>query len=473
MKTFIFDRIGKWKDKILKSSFLTVLGFFLMNCAALAQEMEAAVPRIDKGDTAWLLVSTALVMLMTPGLALFYGGMVRSKNILGTVMQSFIALAVVTIVWVLWGYSLAFGSDIGLFIGGFDYIGLNGVGIEPGPYSSTIPHYLFMAFQLMFAIITPALITGAFAERFKFSAYLVFLVIWVTIVYCPLAHWVWGGGWIGEKLGALDFAGGLVVHISSGAAALAAAIIVGKRKDYGKIAMPPHNLVLTLLGAALLWFGWFGFNAGSALASDGSAANAFVVTHIATAAAVLGWIIVEWIRKNKPTALGAASGAIAGLVGITPAAGFVGPLPAILIGLGAGVLCYFAVNLKTVLGYDDSLDVVGVHGVGGTWGAIATGLFASAAVGGVGGAFEGNVEILGAQFLSVIAAWAFAFITTSVILQILNATMGLRVSDEGESIGLDLCEHGERGYSSGEFHGYAGGSDFSIDYNTENEFYAG
>lgn len=397
--------------------------------------MESVVSTIDKGDTAWLLVSTALVMLMTPGLALFYGGMVRSKNILGTIMQSFVALAVVTIVWVLWGYSLAFGTDIGSLIGGLDYIGLNGVGMEPGPYSATVPHYVFMAFQLMFAIITPALITGAFAERFKFSTYLVFLVIWVTVVYCPLAHWVWGGGWIGAKLGALDFAGGLVVHISSGAAALAAALMVGKRKGYGDEPMPPHNLVLTLIGAALLWFGWFGFNAGSALASDGLAASAFVVTHVATAAALLSWILGEWIYKKKPTALGAASGAVAGLVAITPAAGFVGPMAAIAIGATAGILCYIAVNFKNILGYDDSLDVVGVHGVGGTWGAIATGIFAASAS-------------LNAQFISVIAAWAFAFILTAIILKVLDATMGLRVSEEGENIGLDLCEHGERGYSN-------------------------
>jgi len=397
--------------------------------------MEPVVSTIDKGDTAWLLISTALVMLMTPGLALFYGGMVRSKNILGTVMQSFVALGVVTIVWVLWGYSLAFGTDIGSLIGGFDYIGLNGVGMEPGPYSATVPHYLFMAFQLMFAIITPALITGAFAERFKFSTYLVFLVVWVTVVYCPLAHWVWGGGWIGAKLGALDFAGGLVVHISSGAAALAAALIVGKRKGYGEVAMPPHNLVLTLLGAALLWFGWFGFNAGSALASNGLAASAFVVTHIATAAALLTWILGEWVYKKKPTALGAASGAVAGLVAITPAAGFVGPMAAIAIGAAAGILCYIAVNFKTILGYDDSLDVVGVHGIGGTWGAIATGIFAASAS-------------LGAQFISVIAAWAFAFVFTVIILKVLDWTMGLRVTEDGERIGLDLCEHGERGYSN-------------------------
>ncbi|OGI04698.1 MAG: ammonia channel protein [Candidatus Melainabacteria bacterium GWF2_37_15] len=390
---------------------------------------------MDKGDTAWMLVSTALVMLMTPGLALFYGGMVRSKNILGTIMQSFVSLAVVTIVWVLWGYTLAFGPDIGSLIGGLDYLGLNGVGMTPGPYGTTVPHYVFMAFQLMFAIITPALITGAFAERFKFSTYLFFLVIWVTVVYCPLAHWVWGGGWIGAKLGALDFAGGLVVHISSGAAALAAALMVGKRKDYGQKPMPPHNLVLTLLGAALLWFGWFGFNAGSALASDGLASSAFVVTHIATAAALLGWLFAEWMYKKKPTALGAASGAVAGLVAITPAAGFVGPMASIAIGAVAGILCYMAVNLKSILRYDDSLDVVGVHGVGGTWGAIATGIFAATAS-------------LSAQFISVIVAWVFAFTLTVIILKILDMTMGLRVTEEGENIGLDLCEHGERGYTS-------------------------
>lgn len=409
--------------------------------------IEETVLQIDKADTAWMLISTALVMLMTPGLALFYGGMVRSKNILGTVMQSFMALAVVTIVWVLWGYSLAFGSDIGMLIGGLDYIGLQGVGMDPGPYSDNIPHYVFMAFQLMFAIITPALITGAFAERFKFSAYLIFLPIWVTLVYCPLAHWVWGGGWIGGSLGALDFAGGLVVHISSAAAALAAALIIGKRKDYGEKAIPPHNLTLTLLGAALLWFGWFGFNAGSALSANGDAANAFIVTHIASAAAIIAWIVVEWKHKNKPTALGAASGAIAGLVAITPAAGFVGPMAALIIGAVAGIVCYAAVNLKTILGYDDSLDVVGIHGVGGTWGALATGVFASAAVGGVSGLLQGNVDIIFAQIISVIAAWAFAFLLTAVILHILDKTIGLRITEENEVIGLDLSEHGERGYS--------------------------
>lgn len=402
---------------------------------------------IDTGDTSWVLVSTALVMLMTPGLALFYGGMVRAKNILGTVMQSFISLAVVSVIWFLYGYSLAFGPDKGLLIGGLDYIGLKGVGMTPGPFAATIPHYVFMAFQLMFAIITPALITGAFAERFRFRTYLVFLVLWVTIVYCPLAHWVWGGGWIGAKLGAIDFAGGLVVHISSGASALAAALIVGKRKDYGVKPIPPHNLVLTLLGAALLWFGWFGFNAGSALAANGLATTAFVTTHIATAAAVLTWMFAEWIHKSKPTALGAASGAVAGLVAVTPAAGFVTPFGALLIGALAGLICYIAVSLKSILGYDDSLDAVGVHGVGGTFGAIATGLFACAAINGKAGLFYGSAALMIPQIVSVVVAWAFSFTVTIIILKVLDATMGLRVTDEEESIGLDLSEHGERAYS--------------------------
>lgn len=404
---------------------------------------------IDKGDTAWLLVSTGLVMLMTPGLALFYGGMVRGKNVLGTVMQSFVALGIVTIIWFLYGYSLAFGPDHGSLIGGLDYIGLRGVGMAPCALAPTVPHLAFMAFQCMFAVITPALITGAFAERFKFSTYLLFLVLWLTFIYCPLAHWVWGGGWIATKLGALDFAGGLVVHISSGASALAAAIMIGKRKDYGVKPIPPHNLVLTIIGASLLWFGWFGFNAGSALASNGLAAMAFVTTHIATAAALLSWMFAEWIHKSKPTALGAASGAVAGLVAITPAAGFVSPTSSLIIGLVVGVVCYIAVNLKTLFGYDDSLDTVGVHGVGGTWGAIATGLFASTAINAAGkdGLFHHNPSLLGAQFISVVVAWTLCFVGTIIILKILDATMGIRVSDEEESVGLDLSEHGERAYS--------------------------
>ncbi len=406
--------------------------------------------KVDTGDTAWIFISSALVMLMTPGLALFYGGMVRSKNVLGTIMQSFIALGVITIQWVLYGYSLAFGPDIGHVIGGLNWIGLRGVGLEPFPdYSATVPHQAFMIFQMMFAVITPALITGAIAERFKFKTYLVFLILWATFVYDPLAHWVWGvGGWI-RNLGALDFAGGLVVHVSSGVAALAAALTVGKRKGYGDEPMPPHNLTMTLLGAALLWFGWFGFNGGSAVASGGLATNAFVVTHISTASAALSWMMVEWAYRGNPTVLGAASGAVAGLVAITPASGFVGPVSAILIGLAAGVACYFAINLKNRLGYDDSLDVVGVHGVGGTWGALATGLFASKAINPSGndGLFFGNLSLVGIQALSVISAWIYSFTVTLIILKILDLTMGLRVSEEHEISGLDISQHGEAGYS--------------------------
>jgi len=417
---------------------------------ALAQAQASPAPKVDSGDTSWILISSALVMLMTPGLALFYGGMVRTKNVLGTIMQSFIALGVISIQWVLYGYSLAFGPDIGHVIGSLRWIGLNGVGLDPYPdYSATIPHQAFMIFQMMFAVITPALITGAIAERFKFKTYLVFLILWATFVYDPLAHWVWGtGGWI-RNLGALDFAGGLVVHISSGIAALAATLIVGKRKGYGNEPMPPHNLTMTLLGAALLWFGWFGFNGGSAVASGSLATSAFVVTHISTAAAALSWMTAEWAYRGEPTVLGAASGAVAGLVAITPASGFVGPVSAIIIGLAAGVACFFAINLKNKFGYDDSLDVVGVHGVGGTWGALATGLFASKAVNAAGnnGLFFGNPSLIGIQALSVVSAWVYSFVMTLVILKLLDRTMGLRVSEEHEMNGLDLSQHGEAGYS--------------------------
>ena len=417
---------------------------------AFAEAPASSPPKVDTGDTSWILISSALVMLMTPGLALFYGGMVRSKNVLGTIMQSFIALGVISIQWVLYGYSLAFGPDIGHVIGSLGWIGLRGVGLDPNPdYAATVPHQAFMIFQMMFAVITPALITGAFAERFKFKTYLVFLVLWATFVYDPLAHWVWGtGGWI-KNLGALDFAGGLVVHISSGIAALAAALVVGKRKGYGEEPLPPHNLTLTLLGAAMLWFGWFGFNGGSAVASGSLATSAFVVTHISTAAAALSWMIAEWAYRGEPTVLGAASGAVAGLVAITPASGFVGPVPAILIGAGAGVACYFAINLKAKLGYDDSLDVVGVHGVGGTWGALATGLFASKAINAAGsdGLFIGNSSLLGIHALSVVSAWIYSFVVTLIILKVLDWTMGLRVSDEHEVTGLDLSQHGEAGYA--------------------------
>jgi Amt family ammonium transporter len=420
---------------------------------------EAAAPaaapalQIDKGDTAWLLTSSALVLMMTaPGLALFYGGMVRQKNALATLMQSFIIMAVISIQWVLWGYSLAFGPDHGGLIGGLDWIGLRGVGQEPfETYSKTVPHQAFMLFQMMFAIITPALITGAFAERKKFSAFLLFTVLWATFIYDPLAHWVWGdGGWL-KTLGALDFAGGTVVHISSGVSALVCAIVLGKRRGYGHQPMQPHNLPLTVIGAALLWVGWFGFNAGSALEASGLAATAFLTTNTAAAAAALGWMFTEWTMRGKPTVLGAASGAVAGLVAITPAAGFVGPVSAIVIGALGGALCYTACNLKSKLGYDDSLDVVGVHGVGGTWGALATGLFATTSVNAAGGdgLFFGNPGQLWTQVVAVAATFALAIVGTWVILKVVDALVGLRVSEDDEVVGLDLSQHSETAYVLG------------------------
>ena len=413
----------------------------------------APAPKIDSGDTAWVLISSALVLLMTaPGLALFYGGMVRQKNALGTLMQSFIILALISVQWVLWGYSLAFGPDKGGIIGGLEWVGLNGVGQTPNPdYAATIPHQAFMLFQMMFAVITPALITGAFAERKKFSTFLVFILVWATVVYDPLAHWVWGvGGWL-RNLGALDFAGGTVVHISSGISALAAALIIGRRRGYGHQPMPPHNLPFTVMGASLLWFGWFGFNAGSALAANGLAAHAFMTTNTATAAATLGWMFTEWASRGKPTVLGAASGAVAGLVAITPAAGFVTPMAAIVIGAVAGFICYTACNLKSKLGYDDSLDVVGVHGVGGTWGALATGIFATKLVNDAGGdgLLYGNPKQLGVQIVAVLVTWVLGFVMTTVILKVLDSTMGLRVTAEDEMAGLDLSQHSETAYALG------------------------
>ena len=393
---------------------------------------------------------SALVLMMTiPGLFLFYGGLVRTKNVLGTIMQSFIVVGLISIMWVLWGYTLAFGPDVGGLIGNLDWLGLKGVGAAPNPdYAAGVPHLAFMVFQMMFAIITPALITGAFAERAKFSTFIVFVLLWSTFIYAPLAHWVWGGGWMGA-MGALDFAGGTVVHISSGISALAAAMVYGTRRGYGRENMMPHNLPFSVIGASLLWVGWFGFNAGSALAADGLAAVAFVTTNTAAAAAALTWMFTEWATGGKPTLLGAATGAVAGLVSITPAAGFVSPGSAIIIGAGGGILCYAACNLKARLGYDDSLDVVGVHGVGGIWGALATGLFASTLVnpGGANGLFFGNAGQLWIQFVGVVATMVFAFVGTMVILGILNATMGLRVSDDEEQMGLDLSQHEERGYS--------------------------
>ncbi len=418
-----------------------MIGFTLWTTCVWAQD----APQIDSGDTAWVLASSALVMAMTlPGLALFYGGLVRTKNVLGTIVHSAIILCVVSVIWILWGYSLAFGPDKARIIGGLEWFGLNGVGVEPSPtYGPTLPHQVFMIFQMMFAAITPALITGAFAERMKFSAVLLFSVLWSTLIYSPLAHWIWGGGWL-AKMGALDFAGGAVVHISSGFAALACALVLGKRKGYGMDYMGPHNLPMTVLGAGLLWFGWFGFNAGSALGANATAAVAFLATHTAAAAAGLSWMVVEWLHRGKPTVLGVASGIIAGLATVTPGAGFVGPLSALLIGIMAGAICYVAVVWKNRFGYDDSLDVVGIHGVGGITGILATGLFASI---GAKGLFFGNPAQFGIQLITALATVVFSFVGTYIILKVVNAVVGLRVSSEHEEQGLDLSQHNERAYS--------------------------
>jgi ammonium transporter, Amt family len=398
---------------------------------------------IDTGDTAWILVSSALVLCMTlPGLALFYGGLVRSKNVLGTIMHTAIILCMISIVWILWGYTLAFGPDVGGIIGGLDYLGLMEVGPEAFP-GTGIPHLVFMVFQLMFAAITVALITGSFAERMKFTALLAFAVLWSTFIYSPLAHWVWGGGWM-MQMGFLDFAGGAVVHISSGFGALICAILVGKRKGLGTEAMPPHNLPMTVLGTGLLWFGWFGFNAGSALGANSVAASAFVATHIAACAGGLSWMIAEWINQGKPTVLGVASGIISGLATITPGAGFLGPLSALFVGLAAGVICYAAVIWKNRLGYDDSLDVVGIHGVGGFTGILATGLFASI---GAQGLFFGNAGQFAIQAGLAIVTLIFSVVGTYIILKIVDMTIGLRVSSDEENVGLDLSQHNERAYS--------------------------
>jgi Amt family ammonium transporter len=411
--------------------------------AAFAQESPLAPspPAIDSGDTAWVLTSTALVLLMTaPGLALFYGGLVRSKNVLGTIMQSFIILCLVSLLWVLYGYSLAFGPDRGGLIGSLDWVGLRGVGTDPhATYGPTIPHQVFMLFQMMFAAITPALIAGAFAERMRFSAVLVFTVLWSTFIYSPLAHWIWGGGWL-ATMGALDFAGGAVVHISSGASAL----VLGARRGYGSVNMAPHNLPMALMGTGLLWFGWFGFNAGSGLGANATATVAFLATHVAASASALSWMAAEWAQRGKPTVLGMASGAIAGLATVTPGAGYLGPFSALLIGLVAGAACYAAVVWKGRLGYDDSLDVVGIHGVGGILGILATGLLASV---GFKGLLFGNPGQFGVQALTVAVTALFAFVGTWIILKVIDATVGLRIGVEDEQRGLDLSQHEEQAYS--------------------------
>ena len=464
------------KKTRLMSRVLTPLSLLLFSVLTWAQT--APAPTIEErlakaegalasaqtaGDNSWMLVCSALVLLMTgPGLALFYGGLVRRKNVLATMMQSFIMMAVITVVWAIFGYSLAFAKGTS-FIGGLDYLFLKDVGTGPSAYAATIPHLTFMVFQLMFAIITPALITGAFAERMKFSAMLIFCTLWAVIVYFPLAHMVWGDGgllnaFLGGKIPALDFAGGTVVHISSGFSALVCAMFLGKRIGYPKTPFPPHSLVLSVIGACLLWVGWFGFNAGSAVAAGGLASSAFVATHFGAAAAALGWLLIEWIRIGKPTVLGGISGAVAGLVGITPAAGFVTPMAALAIGFIAGIVCFVSVTeVKKRLGYDDSLDAFGIHGVGGLTGALLTGIFANSAINTVfkdangnalpSGLLEGNSSQVLNQLLGALIAIVLTMVVTYALLKIIDVTIGVRASGEDELSGLDISQHGEEGYN--------------------------
>lgn len=460
------------KNKLAwRTGAMLLLGSLFPTMTALAQTVEERLAKAEAavasaqtaGDNAWMLVCSALVLMMTgPGLALFYSGLVRKKNVLATMMQSFIMMGVITVLWSVFGYSLAFAKGTS-FIGGLDYLFLKGVGTDPSGYAATIPHLTFMVYQLMFAIITPALITGAFAERMKFSAMLLFCSLWAVIVYFPLAHMVWGDGgllnaFLGGKVPALDFAGGTVVHISSGFSALVCALYLGKRLGYPKTPFAPHSLVLSVIGACLLWVGWFGFNAGSAVAAGGLASNAFVTTHFGAAAATLGWLVVEWLRQGKPTVLGGISGAVAGLVGITPAAGFVTPMSALAIGFIAGIVCYFAVTeLKKRLGYDDSLDAFGVHGVGGFTGAILTGVFANSAINTVfkdadgkalpSGLLEGNPKQVLNQLIASLIAIVLGMVGTLILLKLIDLVVGVRVSGEDETIGLDLSQHGEEGYN--------------------------
>ena len=409
---------------------------------------------MNNGDTAWVLISAALVFIMTPAVALFYGGMVRSKNVLSTIMQSMFILGMISVEFILLGYTMAFGSDMNGLIGDLSKMGLSGVGynlLEGG----TIPELAFVAFQCMFAALTPALITGAFAERMKFKGFALLMLLWAIFIYNPMAHWVWGGGFLAQ-LGALDFAGGLVIHILSGVSGLTICILLGKRRGYGKSAIVPHNIPMTILGASVLWIGWFGFNAGSALGANELAANAFVVTQVAAASGVLGWVLIEWIRSGKPTILGAVSGGIAGLVAITPAAGYVTVLPSVAIGLIGGGICYTAVAIvKEKFGYDDSLDAFGIHGLGGMWGAIATGLWATTAVNpdGANGLFYGETNLFVAQIISIGVAILFAVVGSAILYKVVSAVVALRADENEEILGLDITEHGERGYNAGLFAG--------------------
>jgi Amt family ammonium transporter len=437
--------INTWTKLLVLLAFLLLAGY-----SAQAQD-ETSLPEINTGDTAWVLMSSALVLLMTPGLALFYAGMVRKKNAVAMTIQCFTIIALVSVQWVLYGYSLAFGPDMGGLIGGLDWIGLKGVTGAPNPdYAGTIPHTVFMLFQAMFAIITPALILGAFADRIKFSTLLVFTLLWTTIVYDPVCHWVWGvGGWI-RNTGALDFAGGTVVHITAGISALAAAMMIGPRRGFGNGSMKPHNVPMIILGGGILWFGWFGFNAGSALGANELAANAFLVTNTAAAAAALSWMMISWVHMGKPNAAGIVTGGVVGLVAITPASGFVGPMESIAIGALASMVSYTAMFLKNkYTKIDDSLDVFACHGLGGTFGALATGLFASKAINGAGadGLFYGNAGLIWTQMQAVAVTMIYSFVATIILFKLLDMTMGLRVSEGEEIVGLDIASHGEEAYA--------------------------
>jgi Amt family ammonium transporter len=445
-------------QKMQRLMYAVAGGVLTVASSAWAQDGAAAAPKLDTGDTAWMLTSTALVLMMTiPGLFLFYGGLVRSKNVLSTIMHSFFCAALISVTWVVYGYSLAFGTDVGGLVGGLDFLGMKGILGTTSAIAPTIPHILFVVYQATFAIITPALISGTFAERMSFPAFALYMLLWSTFIYSPIAHWVWGGGWIGAQIGALDFAGGTVVHNSSGVSALVTALYLGKRMGYPSQPMPPHNLVFTVIGASLLWVGWFGFNAGSAVSSGELAATAFLNTNTAAAAAALGWMGAEWVRAGKPTILGAASGAVAGLVCITPAAGFVTPMASIIFGLAGGVVCYAAVSLKPSFGYDDALDVVGVHMVGGTLGAILTGVFATKDVNSAvptlslgldGGLLYGYPGMVMKQLIAVAATYIFCGVGNLIILVIVNAITPLRPMADDESLGLDLSQHSETAYTS-------------------------
>lgn len=425
-----------------------IIGGYISKRPSLSQDLNAYAESVDAADCVFMILSAVLVMIMTPALALFYGGMVRKKNVLGTIMQSFTALGIVSVIWFLYGYSLVFGGDIFHIIGNLDFVMLKSVATAPSELAPTIPHQLFATFQMMFACLTPALITGAFAERFKFKSYVLFLFLWTTFIYCPLAHWVWGnGGWI-KNLGGLDFAGGLVIHIASGAAALACCLMLGERKGYKKENMPPHNLTLTFIGLMFLWAGWFGFNAGSALSAGTLATTAFINTQLAAATGLLAWIGVEYLHRGKVTVLGAMSGTLAGLVGITPACGFVNSAAALIIGFVTGMICYVLTTFKGKLKYDDSLDVIGIHGTGGVAGSILTGVFASVLINpdGANGLIFGGIKLFNAQLVSTVASIVFAFVGTLLVLFIIDKICGLRVSEFEEMQGLDISQHGENAY---------------------------